>query len=82
MQRLEDRLERARARIFERMAGALVALSARQQRLAERRLGEVYEAAAELCELVAELRVRPLPRHTRSRAEGDSPSAANKVRQP
>ena len=82
LQRLESRLERARARLFEHMAGACVALAARQQKLAERRLEKLYDAATEYIELVAELRDRPLSRRMRLRAVGDSPSAANKVRLP
>ena len=79
-QRLEARLERARARLFEHMAGACVALNARQERLAERRLAKLYDAATEYIELVAELRDRSLSRRTHLRAAGASPSA-NKVRQ-
>ena len=82
LKRLEARLERARARVFEHIAGASVALAARQQKLAERRLEKLYDAATEYIELVAKLWYRPLPRRTRSQTEGDSPSAANKVRQP
>ena len=87
--RLEARLERARARVLKHMAGASVALAAEQTKLAESRLGDLYEAAAEYAELVAEVLSRPPPRRgrgglaqrTRSRAEGDSRSAPNKVRQ-
>jgi hypothetical protein len=71
-QRLEGRLERARARLVDHIAGASVAMTARQQRLAERRLAKLYDAATEFIELVVELRERPRPRRTRSRAGGDS----------
>jgi hypothetical protein len=65
-QRIENRLERARARVFEHMAGASVALTARQQKLAERRLGDLFEAAREYAELVAEA-LAPPPRRRRGR---------------
>jgi hypothetical protein len=81
LQRLEARLERARARLFEHLAGACVALNARQERLAERRLAKLYDAATEFIEFVAKLRERPRLRLTPSRVEGDRRSAANKVRQ-
>ena len=64
-QRMEARLERARARVFERLAGASVALAAQQAKLAERRPGDLYEAAAEYAELVAEVLARPEPRRRR-----------------
>jgi hypothetical protein len=57
-QRLENRLERA-------LAGASIALAAEQTKLAERRLGDLYEAAAEYAELVTEALSRPLPRRRR-----------------
>jgi hypothetical protein len=63
---MENRLERARARVFECVAGASVALTARQQKLAERRLGQLYQAAREYAELVAEALLSP-PRRRRGR---------------